>query len=1062
MQSQHSILPFEITIIEKYRAKLFSLLGSKEKTKHYSEILCLTSFLEDLTDKNGNLLPKDKFSPEEYASKCHDAACKIFFYNVKRGNKTVLLNEFGEHLKYYANSVDKSGWTPLHYAVSCGQLDITDILINNGADIYHQVQGEIQCYSLFSRAMSFDRYDLPRNTRRDLINRLLVEDKKNRDKNLPPYSDSSSTGFNNPYVESISQSLIEAARRFGEEDLIVLFYQYGGNINAQDEDGNTALHYAADRKWGSARVELLLALGADVNITNKEGKKPVESAKSSLDFYVQCDWKELVKNTNEMILALNEPPRDSSKALVNYLSRKEKDEQFSMSKSTTHPDVVKVLIHRGAKVNEKGANGKTCIQYAIDSKDTELLDTIIEAMVEKNSIQEILEAIQNENTKVYQHLCFEMGNRFLNTDLISDYIPALTFFILSGNSSESARLKVTCLLGIGNSVDKLSPDRISITDILTKPDQYSDIELDKDNLKAVISNLQPYAEKNSDAANAIGEFYYYLGDYEKALQYWKIARKKSEKSKFHITTTLKNKIQSLHLPEDHPLYEDWKVEVLLIEYENTNSEISTAARIKLFNHFFEKKNLAYAEWCATIPLLQKILFDYYFKNENYEKAARFAITPFKRLKLLKKYVEMKKYKDAARFGFKQEDYKALSPDEKTLFLMPEVRSILGRITIREIIIAHQEDNQFINKALLEKLVQEDKNNNDINQIVLVILKNKFLLATIDADTAIIYFLILAHFSSFNQQAKKDFLLNFIEVHPEISLEAVVYEDIKNKLTTQFNDTERDRFLTLVAISLGQSKIKPGELEQLQTILGDAYFNTLFTRIINSPAVQASYNDNCLIKNIYAHILLHKNNPDFDTFSAIFTRYKVKENNLHQLYSLIDNDKAMSSLNKYEWKGVLKRFAMQAINTSTYHLPIQDKIKAYNDAVQQSLFTDNRNSYLNKFNIKTNAVKTLETIKTGFELDACSEEEKANTIESISKNYSPGFFSSTQSKALHAVLQDNQVENKDKINKMISYLSEENKADRKLMNYNKKLFNLIKSSIHEYTTENSGSSSLQNG
>ena len=45
------------------------------------------------------------------------------------------------------------------------------------------------------------------------------------------------------------------------------------DINAQDDDGWTALYYAAANNKKEA-YKLLLRLGADKNITNNEGLKP--------------------------------------------------------------------------------------------------------------------------------------------------------------------------------------------------------------------------------------------------------------------------------------------------------------------------------------------------------------------------------------------------------------------------------------------------------------------------------------------------------------------------------------------------------------------------------------------------------------------------------------------------------------------------------------------------------------------------------------------------------------------------------------------------------------------
>ncbi len=66
-----------------------------------------------------------------------------------------------------------------------------------------------------------------------------------------------------------------ALMTLGENVSITFFIQKGANINLQDNDGNTALHLAAKENNLDA-VRTLLSAGADVNIKNKKGQKPVQ------------------------------------------------------------------------------------------------------------------------------------------------------------------------------------------------------------------------------------------------------------------------------------------------------------------------------------------------------------------------------------------------------------------------------------------------------------------------------------------------------------------------------------------------------------------------------------------------------------------------------------------------------------------------------------------------------------------------------------------------------------------------------------------------------------------
>jgi len=59
------------------------------------------------------------------------------------------------------------------------------------------------------------------------------------------------------------------------------FLKNGANVNAADNNGNTALFFAVKKKLRTEQIQLLLKFGADINKKNKAGASPKELAESN-------------------------------------------------------------------------------------------------------------------------------------------------------------------------------------------------------------------------------------------------------------------------------------------------------------------------------------------------------------------------------------------------------------------------------------------------------------------------------------------------------------------------------------------------------------------------------------------------------------------------------------------------------------------------------------------------------------------------------------------------------------------------------------------------------------
>ena len=101
-------------------------------------------------------------------------------------------------------------------------------------------------------------------------------------------------------------TLLHAAASYNQLEIIKFLLGQNSNINAIDNDGDTALHYSS--KVDSAK--LLIEIGKiDRNIKNKNGKTALESKQEELNEMMTDDD---VEDDDEEI--------DDLKALISYLS----------------------------------------------------------------------------------------------------------------------------------------------------------------------------------------------------------------------------------------------------------------------------------------------------------------------------------------------------------------------------------------------------------------------------------------------------------------------------------------------------------------------------------------------------------------------------------------------------------------------------------------------------------------------------------------------------------------------------------------------------------------------
>ena len=285
------------------------------------------------------------------------------------------------------NTKDGLSLTPLHYACSIGCLDSVQILLGEGADVTAtSLTGENVVHSL---GKSSNEDNFPK-----ILDRLIecgcsIHDTDNFGRNILHYIVSS----NNPRKSAVQIVLkhgldIAAKDAFGltslhlctipsifispdqvedDEDkkndiseLIEMFVANGAEINAMDKNMLTPLHYILRYKEKPKTLQAILSNGADINVRTKTGETGLHRA----TLYV---------NLLEIVLdhATSSGIKIDFNARDNFGST-----ALHWSVYYFEPKAVDLLLEHGASTNIQDCHGRTPVQYAIDSKRTQLFENL--------------------------------------------------------------------------------------------------------------------------------------------------------------------------------------------------------------------------------------------------------------------------------------------------------------------------------------------------------------------------------------------------------------------------------------------------------------------------------------------------------------------------------------------------------------------------------------------------------------------------------------------------------------------------------------------------------------
>ena len=232
------------------------------------------------------------------------------------------------------NKKDSDGWTALYYACLCRKPLIAKILVENGAEIYYEdergktlkehcyvfedeneSEDEGICWNPDNYSVSFwdlEVYYKKRWFEMTLEGQLYTAcDKANIEELNSILDEHPGLNLNflieppgllsyhkkvTPLMVACEALSLGALLHFGEEparisdrklETVRRLVEFGADVNAQNEDGQTALHYAC-RSCRVYIVQYLLENGANLSICDLDMMTPLDSCLNGLGFKAEC------------------------------------------------------------------------------------------------------------------------------------------------------------------------------------------------------------------------------------------------------------------------------------------------------------------------------------------------------------------------------------------------------------------------------------------------------------------------------------------------------------------------------------------------------------------------------------------------------------------------------------------------------------------------------------------------------------------------------------------------------------------------------------------------------
>ncbi|MHB9147539.1 MAG: ankyrin repeat domain-containing protein [Candidatus Amoebophilus sp.] len=247
-------------------------------------------------------------------------------------------------------------------------------------------------------------------------------------------------------MESVSNSW-----KLEGEKIVALLLNNGANINVQDQEGNTALMYATFGK-NQAIVEALLNRGARIDLKNTLGETALwgafdrENTSMLKLLFKRLDKHIQINQLGKFIHhALPWAIRRGAKEIVEELLNRGAELNSSDEWNTNlieaiinkQPEIIKLLLEKGAKVDDQNNKGETALMCAVQEGDIDTVSTLLEQGTDVNK-----KDLQGFTALMYivkrMHGIEILANKLTNEDILEKLLEAGADINISNGDGETA------------------------------------------------------------------------------------------------------------------------------------------------------------------------------------------------------------------------------------------------------------------------------------------------------------------------------------------------------------------------------------------------------------------------------------------------------------------------------------------------------------------------------------------------------------------------------------------------------------------------------------------------